>query len=66
MTGCMNAPVKKTNLEMWFINNEEQLLYRTISDESETVIPIKSKSVRKFMCIDKDKYKDLIDTWVTE
>lgn len=66
MMGCTHGQPRKNNREIWLIDNEEMVLYRRISEESETVIPLKSKSMDRFMCIDKKEFDKMVEDWVTE
>lgn len=66
MTRCTHVPEKKTksDREIWFINNEDLVLYRVINDYEETVIPLRSKSATKFICVDKKEFDRMVDDWV--
>lgn len=56
----MSAPVQRKT-EIWLIDAKANALYRVISDDKELVIPINlNPAVEKFMCINKDEFKDIM------
>lgn len=65
MKGCAHE-LPKREIEVWFIDNEELLLYRYIKGGQEQVIPLKSKSMDRFMCVDKKKAELLIGDIIKE
>lgn len=65
MTGCGHVKPKR-EIEIWFIDSEELILYRQIQGLHEQVIPLKSKSMERFMCIDKKEAQKLIGDILTE
>lgn len=65
MTGCGHVKPKR-EIEVWLIDSRELILYRKISGGNEQIIPLKSKSMERFMCVDKDKAKLLIGDIIEE
>jgi hypothetical protein len=62
---CSHGIVKR-EVEIWLIDNYDLLLYRKIKGGKEQIIPLKSKSMDRFMCLDKDEAKDLFYSFVEE
>jgi len=60
MMGCGHAKLKR-EIEIWLIDREELLLYRKIDGGNEQVIPLQSKSMDRFICIDKKEARAIIN-----
>jgi len=60
MLGCGHAKLKR-DVEIWLIDREELLLYRKIDGGNEQVIPLQSKSMDRFMCMDKKEARAIIN-----
>lgn len=65
MKGCGHAKLKR-EVELWLIDNKEMILYRKINGGQEQIIPLKSKSMDRFMCVDKEKAQRLIEDIIEE
>lgn len=61
--GCLHVQ-EKNDREIWLIDNEKLVLYRVISDEMETAIPLKHPTAKEFMCISKREFNRVIDDMV--
>lgn len=58
--GCKSGPIK-TNVEIWLIDEEDNLLYRRKDDNIEYVIPIKNNpEVERFLCIPSENFDEII------
>ena len=58
--GCKSGPIK-TNVEIWLIDEEDDLLYRRKDDNIEYVIPIKNNpEVERFLCIPSENFDEII------
>lgn len=62
MQGCTSAPLKKSP-EIWFIDSENDVLFRRKDDKTELAIPIKGneKAMKHFMCLPSDGFNKLIE-----
>lgn len=64
--GC-SLGIGKRKVEIWFIDEEEDVLYRAINDKEDVAIPIKNnKSMERFMCIDSDEFDNFVEEVVNE
>lgn len=66
MMGCTSG-IGKRKTEIWFIDEEDAVLYRVINDKEEIAIPIKNnKSMERFMCVDSDEFDEFVEEVVNE
>lgn len=62
ITGCTHASVKSAD-EIWLIDPNEVILYRTIAGDKEQVIPIENNhDMNKFLCISHEEYAELVES----
>ena len=59
MMGCSQGIVKR-DTEIWLIDSNELNLFRILNSGKEQIIPLKSKSMDRFMCIDKEEAKGIV------
>jgi hypothetical protein len=61
-TSCTSAPLKKSP-EIWFIDSENDVLFRRKDDHTEYAIPIKGneKAMELFMCIPSKSFNEVIE-----
>jgi len=64
--GSLDVVKKKREVEVWLIDSKELLLYRILKSGEEQIIPLKSKSMDRFMCVDKQVAKELISDSIKE
>lgn len=65
MMGCSHGTVKR-EIEIWLIDSDELLLFRKLKGDKEQIIPLKSKSMDRFICVDKAEAKGIIGQIIEE
>lgn len=59
---CTSVPVKvKPKNEIWYIDAEDLVLFRVISETKEQAVPIKNNpAMKKMMCIHEDEFESTV------
>ena len=55
--GCTSAQKKESPREIWLIDGKECALYRVKNDETEQVIPLSSRDIGRFRCVDEREFR---------